>query len=111
MVKIECDCKERYGIKINSYKLFEELKFFFKEQVRNGVFNDIPVAEPFYVGHSELKGVNGIKWYATKWYKCNVCGCLWELDYPDFPAKGFLRKFEDGRYIESGNGNLSEDGM
>ncbi len=102
MVQIECDCKERYGIKINSYKLFEELKNFFEEQVKKGVFNDIPVAEPFYVGHSELKEVKEIKeikWYATKWYKCNICGCLWEFDYPDFPAKGFIRKFEDGKYI------------
>ena len=26
------------------------------------------------------------------------CGCLWEFKYPDFPAKGFVRKFADGIY-------------
>lgn len=94
--QIECDCNERYGIDINSYKLFEELKSFFDEQVKKGVFNDIPVTEPFYVGHSEVQDIN---WYASKWYKCNVCGCLWEFDYPEFPAKGFVRKFENGVYL------------
>lgn len=97
MVQVECDCKERYDIEINSYKLFEELKEFFEEQVRKGVLNDIPVTEPFHVGYSQVKNED-IKWYATKWYKCNVCGCLWEFDYPDFPAKGFIRKFENGLY-------------
>ena len=38
------------------------------------------------------------KWYADKWYKCKCCGTLWEFRYPDFPAKGFVRKFEDGVY-------------
>ncbi|WP_205536255.1 hypothetical protein [Paenisporosarcina cavernae] len=94
--QIECDCNERYGTDIDSYKLFEELKSFFDEQVKKNVFKDIPVTEPFYVGHSD---VQDIRWYATKWYKCNVCGCLWEFDYPDFPAKGFVRKFENGLYL------------
>lgn len=39
-------------------------------------------------------------WFAIKWYRCNVCGCLWELNYPDFSAKGFVRKFSDGIYKE-----------
>ena len=34
-------------------------------------------------------------------YKCNVCGCLWEFEYPDFPAKGFVRKFENGKYART----------
>lgn len=96
MVQIECDCNERYGIEINTYKLFEELKVFFETQVKMGVFSDVPVTEPFYVGKSDI---NEIKWYATKWYKCNVCGCLWEFDYPDFPAKGFVKKFVDGQHM------------
>ena len=39
-----------------------------------------------------------MKWYADKWYKCNVCGTLWEFRYPDFPTRGFVRKFPDGKY-------------
>lgn len=97
MVQIVCDCIERYGIEIDSYNLFEELKKFFDDQVRKGVFQEIPVAEPFYKGYSEIKKEE-IKWYATKWYKCNVCGCLWEFDYPDFPSKGFVKKYEEGKY-------------
>ena len=30
----KCDCNERIGIKINSWKQFEELKEFFEEQVK-----------------------------------------------------------------------------
>lgn len=41
---------------------------------------------------------NAVKWYADKWYKCKDCGALWEFDYPDFPASGFVRKFDDGVY-------------
>ncbi len=97
MIQIKCDCNERYGIEINTYKLFEEIKSFFEEQVKNEIFKDIPVTEPFYVGYSEVKKEN-IKWYATKWYKCNSCGCLWEFNYADFPAKGFVKKYENGKY-------------
>jgi hypothetical protein len=97
LVHIGCDCKERYDIEIDSYNLFEELKSFFEEQVRKGVFKEVPVTEPFYIGYSEIKREE-IKWYATKWYKCKVCGCLWEFDYPDFPSKGFVRKFQNGIY-------------
>ena len=63
MVQIECDCNERYGVEINTYKLFEELKDFFETQVKMGVFSDIPVTEPFYVGKSDI---NEIKWYANQ---------------------------------------------
>lgn len=96
MVQVKkCDCDERTGIEISTVKTFEELKVYFNEQVESKVFEDIPVAEPFYVGNGKFQSIS---WYADKWYKCNICGCLWEFDYPDFPAKGFVRKFEDGIY-------------
>lgn len=95
--KLKCDCEERYGIDINSSKTFEEIRTFFSEQVKKGLFLEIDPVEPYYIGYSELQKKN-IKWYATKWYKCNNCGCLWEFQYPDFPAKGFVRKFKDGKY-------------
>lgn len=93
---IKCDCDERVGIEINSYQLFENLIDFFRKQVEKGVFIDIPVEKPHYVGYDS----NGKphEWYANKWYKCKVCGTLWEFDYPDFPAKGFVRKFSNGKY-------------
>lgn len=100
MVQLICDCKDRHGIGVNSYKLYEQLKYFFDKQVKKGIFRDVPVTEPFYVGYSEIEDKE-IKWYATKWYKCNSCGCLWEFDYPDFPAKGFVRKFDDGNHHTS----------
>lgn len=95
--KIICECVERYPIKINSYLLFEEIKSYFENQVNCGIYEDIPVDAPFYSGYSELSKKD-IKWFATKWYKCKICGCLWEFNYPDFPAQGFVRKFEDGQY-------------
>jgi hypothetical protein len=93
--KIECRCNERYETKINSIKLFKEIILFFECQVYKHIFDDVIVEKPFYVGNSELQT---LKWYATKWYKCKVCGCLWEFNYPDFPSKGFVRKFKDGQY-------------
>lgn len=93
---MKCDCAERIGIEINSYKLFLELKEFFEEQAQKGIFEDVPVEEPYYIGYSE--GSAPLYWYADKWYRCNACGTLWEFRYPDFPAVGEVRKFEDGVY-------------
>lgn len=93
--KIRCDCAERFGVTINSYKQFEELKAFFEGQAEKGIFRDIPVQQPYYIG----KGASHeIKWYANKWYKCCHCGTLWEFKYPNFPAAGAVRKFVDGQY-------------
>ena len=93
---MKCDCAERIGIRINSYNFFIELKEFFKGQVQKGIFEDVPVEEPYYIGYSEDS--DPLYWYADKWYRCNACGTLWEFRYPDFPAVGRVRKFEDGIY-------------
>lgn len=91
-----CDCNERVGIEINSQKQFEDLENFFLIQSKNGIFEDIQIKKPYYIGLN--LNDKKIKWYADKWYRCKCCGCLWELKYPDFPAKGFVRKFADGIY-------------
>lgn len=97
---INCDCHERIGIEINSYQLLLELKTFFEEQVKKGLFLELPVVEPYFQGYNlpPDKVKDEYKWYADKWYKCKKCGTLWEIKYPDFPAKGFVRKFADGKY-------------
>ena len=63
---MKCDCAERIGIKINSYDFFIELKEFFEGQVQKGIFEDVPVEEPYFIGYCG----NGetIDWYADKWY-------------------------------------------
>lgn len=96
--EIKCECEERVETKIDSYTLFQEIKSFFKNEVKKGIYQDVPVQTPYYTGYSEIKN-ESVSWYATKWYKCNNCGCLWELNYPDFPAQGFVRKFVDGQYF------------
>ena len=93
--KIRCDCAERFGVTINSYKQFEELKAVFEGQAAKGIFREIPVQEPYYIGKGASRE---IKWYADKWYKCSLCGTLWEFKYPEFPARGSVRKFADGHY-------------
>lgn len=95
-----CDCNERVGIEINSYQLFMELKKFFEEQVENEVFIDVPVEKPYFQGYNLSQDMikDEYKWYADRWYKCRECGTLWEFKYPDFPAKGFVRKFENGQH-------------
>ena len=52
---MKCDCAERIGIEINSYKFFIELKEFFEGQVQKGIFEDVPVEEPYYIGYSEVQ--------------------------------------------------------
>ena len=93
---MKCDCAERIGIKINSYDFFIELKEFFEGQVQKGIFEDVPEEEPYFIGLYDDGSTKG--WYAEKWYRCNACGTLWEFKYPDFPAAGEVRKFEDGIY-------------
>lgn len=51
-----CDCDERIGIDVDSYKLFESLKMFFENQVDQGIFNEIEVEKPFYIGYSKQGG-------------------------------------------------------
>lgn len=97
--KIECECSKRYEAEIDTWKLFEEIKIYFEEQVSVGVYENVSVIKPYYVGKSDIQT---LKWYADKWYKCKNCGCLWEFLYPDFPAHGFVRKFPDGVYRERG---------
>lgn len=96
---MKCDCDERMGTVIESYKMFEELKAFFEQQVKKGIFDEISVEKPFYIGVGSFGDI--LKWYADKWYICNICGTLWEFRYPDFPTIGRIRKFEDGVYPES----------
>ena len=93
--KYECECINRYPAEINSLALFNEKKTFFEEQVQLGVYDDIPVIKPYYCWKTDGKDV---EWYADKWYVCRLCSCLWEFQYPDFPAKGKVREFVDGQY-------------
>ena len=97
-----CDCHERIGTKILSYKQFIELKDFFEGQVARGIFADVPVERPYFVSY----GINGkLEWYADKWYRCLVCGTLWEVKYPDFPALGKVRKIDESNG-GTGNGSM-----
>lgn len=93
----KCDCEERIGIEINSIKLFDELKIFFKKQVDSNIFFEVKVESPYYVWINETSGEK-VEWYASKWYKCGICGTLWEFNYPDFPTIGFVRKYQNGKY-------------
>ena len=98
--KLKCECPDRDETQINSNVLFEEIKLYFYDQEKCNVFYETSVETPFYVGYSNAQN---IEWYATKWYKCRICGCLWEFNYPDFPAQGFVRKFKDGKYCSQGD--------
>ena len=97
--KLECPCKERTATEIDSFVRFQEIKDFFEEQAEKGIFLEEVPLKPFYTWEQQDACR---KWFATKWYKCKVCGCLWEFNYPDFPANGFVRKFPNGIYQERG---------
>ena len=87
----KCDCDERVEIEINSWQQFEELKNFFENQVKDEIFTDLTN----YYNVWYLDGGKKVDNYTTtiKNYKCNICGCLWKCIYPEFPAKGLVRKF------------------
>jgi hypothetical protein len=93
--EITCECRNRFETKIDSFNLFQDIKSYFENQIELGIYEDILVKRPYYTGYSNIKNMD-IKYYTTKWYICKVCGCLWEFNYPDFPAQGFVRKFDNG---------------
>ena len=96
---VNCNCAELDSLTIDTYEQFERIKEFFKKCVERGTLVEIKVSKPFYTWSD---GIHTTKWYATKWYKCQTCGCRWEVAYPDFPATGFIRKFPTGRYFKRG---------
>lgn len=73
---------------------------YFLEQVEKVIFLNIPVAQLYLCGfHQRQETIKDeYKWHVNKWYKCKCRETLWEIKYLDFPAKSFLRKFEDGVY-------------
>lgn len=92
---ITCDCFERVGIKINSQKCFLEMESFFLEQVQKGVFEEISTGEmgqSFYKAYTN-KGPREYWHAANKWFRCKSCNCVWEFQYPDFPAPGYVKKY------------------
>ena len=96
MVSIEnCDCEERSEIKVDTMDLFHELQNYFERQVQAGVFVEEPPQEPYYIWH-DSKTHREKKWYASKWYRCTVCGCLCEFNYPEFPIKGVCKEISKG---------------
>ena len=94
-----CNCHDCSQTSIDTMRQFRKIQAFFLQQCDLGIYSEMEPQKPYYVSNS-LKGIR--KWYATKWYRCTVCGCLWEVGYPDFPTRGFVRKFEDGKYHERG---------
>lgn len=92
-----CECRERYEMTISSKILLDETKAFFEQQKSQCIYQEMPVTQPYHIGYDRvLNRERG--WYADKWYRCTQCGCLWELADPDYPAKAFVRKFQDGKY-------------
>ena len=92
---LKCECSNRYEMDINSISDFNEINMFFDEQVKKGIYLEEQAIRPYYVW---TDGKDYKEYYATKWYKCMACGCLWEFKFPDFPAKGFVKKYVDGIY-------------
>lgn len=90
--KVKCECTNISEGKITSIKQLEVVEKWLEQCVSDGIFIEEVPAKPCYIGYS---GNREGKWYATKWYRCKICGCLWEWNQPDFPAAGFLRRISD----------------
>jgi len=99
MVQIgDCSCKEHYAIYIDSWDLFVEVKCFLEGEHNKGVFKDITKIKPLDFGTSETG--EQILHYTQRLFKCKICDCIWALRYPDFPARGFVGKYPDGKLNE-----------
>ncbi len=92
---IKCDCFERIGTIINTRKCYQEIESFFLGQVQAGVFEEISSGDQSQSTFEVYK--NGeVKTYwhpANKWFRCRSCNCVWEFQYPDFPAPGYVKKY------------------
>ena len=97
--EVKCECDKRFETDIHTQIEFLSIRSFFENELEKNVFYEIKPELPYYTWK---QGAIEKQWYATKWYKCRICGCLWEFQHPDFPAKGFVRKFPSGLYIERG---------
>jgi hypothetical protein len=85
---LKCDCESQLDIKVDTFGIFSNYLNYFDQKVKDGIMEEIPVETPLYVWNNENKE---IKWYADKWYRCKICGLIWEFEYPDFPACGNVR--------------------
>ena len=103
---LKCECCNRYETDINSIDMFNETKLYFDEQVKKSHFIEEEVLIPYYVWEDDKEYIEP---YATKWYRCKICGCLWEFKYPDFPSKGFVKKYVDGNYTGTVRINNNEE--
>ena len=97
--QLKCECKTLHEWNISTSKELDETKSYFRTRTQSGLYTEVSVTEPYYSWRTEKEYR---KWFADKWYVCNSCGCLWEVVYPEFPAKGFVRKFSDEIYHERG---------
>jgi len=93
--KIKCECNERYSADIDSWKLFLEVRGFLEKGLADGVFKDATVIKPLDFGKNEVG--EQIWHYTQRLFVCRVCGCLWALRYPDFPAHGYVGKYPEGK--------------
>ena len=95
---LKCECSERYSVDIDSWKLFIEVKDFLDSGLENGLFKDVTVRAPLDFGKNEAG--EQIWHYTQRLFSCCVCGCLWALRYPDFPAHGYIGKYTEGTLDE-----------
>lgn len=95
ILDVKCLCNELSSCDIISAKQLNQIKNFFDVNLKKHIFFEDNNKYPFYEWSD---GEQTISYIAQKWYRCKICGCLWEFNYSDFPPQGFLHKFEDGIY-------------
>ncbi len=90
-----CHCNLQDSAWITSEMEYNIINDFFSQQLENGIFKSIPIDSPYHIENSAL---GETQLYADEWYRCLVCGTLWELKKMTSTHKGFVRKFDDGVY-------------
>ncbi len=94
---MNCVCKDIREKQILSARSLDDTIEMFNQGCKDGFLIPCPVDEPYHIGYVDDDDKKIIS-YATKWYRCKSCGCLFEVLYPDFPMPGFVRRFDDGIY-------------
>lgn len=56
MVQVKCECRQLHETEINSWDLFQDITDYFEKKENDGLYEDIPVTKPYYIGYSHISG-------------------------------------------------------
>jgi hypothetical protein len=83
-------------VAVDSYAQIARIDGAIEQRLQENTLAEVLVEQPYSIEFSTDE--IGL-FVADKWYRCQVCGSLWELVRPDFPTKGIFRKLTETQSI------------